>query len=451
MAADSTAPVILVISEQHMMRWGNQVLYHFLKTLLQSNFRVIWVSWENGDPNVADPREMLPFAGDRLEIHRFVPPSYRISRIVGKIIRKRPRTSAVPVATPQSSLPPVEASIPFHAQGKLQQLAWFLSFSAGAWAASRRLIRGRDIDVVCGYEVYGAPVGDWIARSRGVPFVTKYQGTFLASVPANRMWRDLPVDAVGTRPRADVIFMLNDGTRGKEALLSLGVPPERIRFDLSGVEKPESRFGPGDRTELLARHGISHTPETRILLTLSKLSHWKRVDRAIAVMPEILRRWPQTYLLVAHRGPLESALRELASSLGIADKVVFLGPLTPGTVREYLNACDFYVTLHDHSNLAIPVLEAQVAGRPVVTLNDGSTNGVITDGVNGLLINRDTIREELPRRVAQCFADRCLLSSMSENSLRCAERNIKTWEQATGEQVAEIEMLVRRRRERRTT
>ena len=85
-------------------------------------------------------------------------------------------------------------------------------------------------------------------------------------------------------------------------------------------------------------------------------------------------------------GPDEAAARRLADTLGLGDRARFLGALEPDAVWAALNR--FAVAVLSSRSEAMPnaVLEAMVAGRPVVATAVGDLPALIHDGVTGLLV-----------------------------------------------------------------
>lgn len=98
----------------------------------------------------------------------------------------------------------------------------------------------------------------------------------------------------------------------------------------------------------------------------------------------------------------------LATDLGVDKSVTFTGPVRPWQVGDLLNSSDALVSTHDHSNLAIPVLEALSCPKPVITLADGSTDGVIEDSVNELLVRLEDGELALADAIVRLFTDHAL-------------------------------------------
>jgi glycosyltransferase involved in cell wall biosynthesis len=91
-------------------------------------------------------------------------------------------------------------------------------------------------------------------------------------------------------------------------------------------------------------------------------------------------------LVVAGDGAMRAALEAEAESCGVAERVWFLGSLPPDGVRWCMNQADAFVLNSTYEGLPHVVLEAMIAGVPVVASNAGGTGEVVEDNVTGLLV-----------------------------------------------------------------
>ena len=101
----------------------------------------------------------------------------------------------------------------------------------------------------------------------------------------------------------------------------------------------------------------------RLLLGVGRLIYYKGFDFAIRAMRGIDAR-----LLLVGDGPLRSSLEELARSLGVADRVHFIGNIHNHEITPYYFACDVFVfpSIFRSEAFGIAQLEAMACGRPIV-------------------------------------------------------------------------------------
>jgi glycosyltransferase involved in cell wall biosynthesis len=99
---------------------------------------------------------------------------------------------------------------------------------------------------------------------------------------------------------------------------------------------------------------------------------------------------------IAGYGPMENEIRSLAGSLGLANKVVIL--INPPGIPEILKSCDIYLSTSLFEGLSNSIMEAMVAGLPVVATDVGDSRYLVRDGFNGFIVpcgNINMIAEKL--------------------------------------------------------
>ncbi len=445
MPSPARGPRMLVISDQDMLKAGNQLLFRAMEGYLRRGFEVVFLSHAKDDQNLADERELFgALAGGLRVVRPKVPPFlWGLPRRLRRLLGGR---QARPAEAPAGSFPPPpDKVLPFTMlAGHAGPLAARnrLRFERTLKRAALDLAREKPFDLVCGYEVMAIPLARRVADRLGLPFFTRYQGTFLkhalAEGSAERLY---PRHLAGSQVPADFYVMENDGTGGLEVLTALGHPRERILFMVDGVKKDLHQPGL-DPAEVFGPHGVEVRPQTRVLLMLSKLGPWKRHDRMLGAMPAILARAPETWLVIAHSGPMRPVLEDYARELGVAHRVVFTGPQPHDQVDRLLNACHVYVNVNDWSNLSNTVLEALECGKPVLSLNDGSLSGIISHGQTGMLADLPTIARDLPEMALRMLTDDEFLAQAAVLSRRFAQANLLSWEQRMDVEIDLLEKLI---------
>ncbi|MEO8138973.1 MAG: glycosyltransferase family 4 protein [Gemmatimonadota bacterium] len=172
--------------------------------------------------------------------------------------------------------------------------------------------------------------------------------------------------------------------------LELGLPEaaERVRMIPLGVDPEMFRPSP-DRESLRRRLGLSGP--RRWALTVVRLVPHKGVDVALRLVAELAREGMDLGYLVVGEGPERAALERQAESLGIADRVRWLGRVPDEELPGYYAAADLYLGLSREEGLqaegfGLALLEAQAAGLPLVAGRSGGTADAVADGISGLLL-----------------------------------------------------------------
>lgn len=441
--SDPKRPVILILSDQDFLHAGNQLLFQAVRGYIRGGFDVCFVSDEKNDPNVAGSEDLFGTEATHCRITRFNPPLSGLAnwlRKSGLLARSKSAVSS------DADYPDSDTILPFAKSLRHAPIFTRLRKRLFNWRIQRiglRLAKRENVVLVCGYEIGAAVAASNVAKALGVPFFTRYQGTFLYPTLAagDDASVDFPVHLEGTKIAADLVVMENDGTRGKEVLEMLGHPEDRIRFWIDGINK-NIRDTSLDRIEVYAKHGVRLGSDDKVILTLSKMNRWKRHDRIVRAMPEILKRIPGVHLVIGHRGEMRSTLERMVKELGLTENVHFIGAVPHVEVGRLLNTCDAYCNVNEHSNLSNPVLEAQECGRPVISLDDGSLKGVIDSGTNGCLCPLGEISNRFPEVAAEVLGDDENWLRLSRNALEFAENKLYDWEQRMAWEVADLRKLL---------
>lgn len=122
------------------------------------------------------------------------------------------------------------------------------------------------------------------------------------------------------------------------------------------------------------------------------------------------------HLLLAGGGKTED-LQQLAAALGIAERVHFLGVRTD--IPDLLAASDLFVLASKYEGNPLCIMEAMAAGLPVIAPRVGGIPELVTDGVEGLLVEPSQI-ESLARALDVLLADRKLQARFGAASLKRA-------------------------------
>lgn len=151
------------------------------------------------------------------------------------------------------------------------------------------------------------------------------------------------------------------------------------------------------------------------LFTVGRLDPLKRFDLLIKALQhtETLVRCK-----IAGTGPERENLEALATRLGVAGRVDFLGWVDDKDVVEhYANALGVYYAPYDEDYGYVTV-EAYKAGKPVVTTADaGGVLEFVEDGVNGYVCSPDAPKE-IGARFDNLFRDREKARALGEAGQR---------------------------------
>jgi glycosyltransferase involved in cell wall biosynthesis len=137
----------------------------------------------------------------------------------------------------------------------------------------------------------------------------------------------------------------------------------------------------------------------------------------------LIRKIEKSYLVLVGDGPMRHKLELQATTLGLTDRVLFLG--YRDDVPQLTQIFDVYVNMATAEGFGISVVEAMQAGLSVVLANAGALPELIEDGVSGLLVPRGDsaslakvlMQLEKDRQRAAQLGDSAKLRAASEFSI----------------------------------
>lgn len=331
-------------------------------------------------------------------------------------------------------------SVPFFLRWALNGLMLLgLAVSLGLKAIEVKR-KGFAPDLVYAHNQYAALPGFLLARLWRIPNVTRLYGTFLADL-MNKPFASLryPTAAAGYRVPSALLICANDGTRGDEVARKLGISQSRFRFWQNGVEPP-SRPPEVSRYELATMFSGGLRTESRWIVSCSRLSYWKRIDRMIGALAVCRERGVDAQLVVAGDGPEKGKLVELARKLGVLKNVIWVGAVAHDDIWALMNNADVFMITNDVTNRCNPLYEAAWAGLPVVSVVDPSTSDLLRHGENALLAERDDTQSHGEHLAEICENER--LREKFRSAQKELSRTFWSWEERMRVEVAELERLV---------
>lgn len=195
---------------------------------------------------------------------------------------------------------------------------------------------------------------------------------------------------------------------------TLLVPSDRISVVHNAVPIPPP--GPSPDPGLRAALGGEGRP---LVVTLARLT----AQKGLSVLLRAAAELPGTAFAIAGGGPERLALEAQARTLGIADRVAFLG--FREDTAALLACADLVVLPSLNEGLPLAVLEAMAAGRPVVATAIGGTDEAVVDGESGLLVPAGDATA-LARAIRTVLGDPALASRLAAGGRAHVERSFST-------------------------
>lgn len=234
------------------------------------------------------------------------------------------------------------------------------------FAEARRRIARFDPAVVFTFQHWGNAVGAPLARlANGAPVVANQVsapeliGTVARTL--DRCWGRLGVyDLVTANSEETARFFDHHPAAYRRRLVSVPY----------GCETKTSRL---DRATARARFGLP--VDGAVIGCAARLNATKRLDAAIRMLP----RLPGVHLALAGQGPAGDDLVALARTLGVTDRVHFVGERQPAEIGDFLAALDVFVFPSALESFGLAPLEAAIVGVPVVVSDLPVLREVLSD------------------------------------------------------------------------
>jgi len=206
--------------------------------------------------------------------------------------------------------------------------------------------------------------------------------------------------------RADLVIAVSEYCRSR-IVAQTNVDPSRIRVIPHGVDARFGREDPRQAAEVMARYGLGKVP---YFLYVGQLSQRKNLGR----MLEAFSRMRDDVVLVL-AGPASVGYEEIQTAhqrLGLGSRARFLGPVPDADLPALYQGAAVHLLVSLDEGFGLPVLEAFVAGTPVIASNRGALPEVAGDAarlvdpmdVNGitdameLLLDDNELAESLRER-----------------------------------------------------
>ncbi|TDQ49294.1 glycosyltransferase [Actinorugispora endophytica] len=148
-----------------------------------------------------------------------------------------------------------------------------------------------------------------------------------------------------------------------------------------GIDLERFQPRPDERAATRARFGL---PDRETMAFVGRLDVEKRIDELIRSLPLLLEH-RDVQLALAGTGQRQAELKRLAETLGVADRVHFLGFVPDEELPLFYVAADLFAIGSVAELQSIATLEAMSTGLPVVAADALALPHLVRSGRNGYL------------------------------------------------------------------
>lgn len=242
-------------------------------------------------------------------------------------------------------------------------------FSPATLVRLARVLRAEGVDIVHTHNMAPLIYGTLSARALGIPTINTRHGR-AALTTHWLIWR-----------LADHVVAVSDDAR-REMLRHNSIAPAKVHVILNGTDVQAFATPTRDRAAVRASLGIP--VDHRLFGIVARLAPEKDHQTLFEAFERVAQAEGAAALLVIGGGPLEADLRARAGSLGILERVRFLG--FRQDIPDLLAALDVFVLSSTMEGVSLTLLEAMAAGLPVVATRVGGNPEVVAEGETGLLV-----------------------------------------------------------------
>jgi len=254
------------------------------------------------------------------------------------------------------------------------------------------------------------------ARKLGIPTVLTNHSIFLAN-SSDHLWTPMSyflfpfrhyineAEKIIAVSKAAADFIEHFSRREKIVVIPNGVDVHRFTFVKSTVAN-------GLPFSILKKPTI---------LYVGRLVYRKGIHVLLRSMPYILEAIPDTQLLIAGSGYMESFIRLLTKSLNLEDHIRLLGFVPEDELPSLYNLSDLFILPSIYAeSFGITLLEAMASGTPIVASAIGGIPEVVENGVNGILFKKGD-ELDLANAVIRVLDDPALANELAINARKKVE------------------------------
>jgi len=280
------------------------------------------------------------------------------------------------------------------------------------WRWARRfrdLLIDEHVDLIHAHEFDANVQGAAVAAYLGIPLVATVHGKHYFW---EKLRRRLAYRWVSHR--ATMVAVSEDLKRF--IVENVGIDSTRITVLYNGVNVPPIP----DLADIEACKREMNLPDSdRVIGVVGNLYPVKGHQYLIDAIPAVLETYPDTSFVFAGRGHLESDLKQQVSRLGLDKRVHFLG--LRQDIPRILALLDVFVLPSLSEGLSMAILEAMMAGKPVIATRVGGNPEIVIDGETGFLVPPKE-SHALAESLITLLKDRHLAAEFGEQGKRRAQR-----------------------------
>lgn len=196
----------------------------------------------------------------------------------------------------------------------------------------------------------------------------------------------------------------------------ISAKPSRTRVIFNSVDPKILAAEPDEREKI--RRELKISDDAFVYINVGRLDAQKAQAVLLRAFQKTLPEVPNAYLVIVGVGGLENALKELAQSLGVENRVVFAG--RQKNIGAWLGMADAFVFPSNFEGLPLALLEAMTKKLPCIVSDIEVHREVVEDKISALLVAPQS-ETALAQAMIQIYNQPELRKRLEEEAYRKAE------------------------------
>ncbi|MBP6380123.1 MAG: glycosyltransferase [Sphingorhabdus sp.] len=222
------------------------------------------------------------------------------------------------------------------------------------------------------------PAAMRVAEALNLPFSIKARGADIHYWSTVSGCREQIIEAA---QKASGLLAVSDAIKADIAML--GVDANKIRVHRTGIDR--ALFDVPTEPHNMLRERLQVPIYEALLVSVGALI--PRKGQAFTI--EAMVKLPDARLVLIGEGDDREMLEKMAHTLGVTDRVHFLGSLPHQEIAHYLQAADVAVLPSSSEGLANAWIEALACGTPLVVTDTGGVREVLRSNAAGRIVERN--------------------------------------------------------------
>ena len=336
------------------------------------------------------------------------PPNYSRTNYILKIFRSQYRLIQVKVGSTQG----------WHRLGRIRVVRQLLMF----FNAFCKALKERPVILIVFSPLPSSILGVLLGYLFRIPVIFDLYYSWVESQLDAGIWQNTGLYAQFARFLEGVVLrsaksILVDTHSNRKYFSEIyGIPASQV-YSLYGVVDVK-KFNPKiDGSTVRTKYHLGECP---VVMYHGSFQHVHGVNRIIRLVPLVIDRVPNAIFLLVGMGPTYDECRRLTKKLSLEQVVIFPGRVKHDVLPEYLVCCDVWLGMFTLGKKAqrtarFGMFETMAVGKPVVTAKTREAKNVLTDGVDGFLVDPED-PEEVVEIILRLIKDQKLRYSVGRKA-----------------------------------